>query len=83
MISFLLKPRFHVLLTVRQNSAGEIGDPRILITFLKCEDYDFRFYPLTSPVSENDTDLFLANEESYSPQPVRTLCHHKHNLNSA
>lgn len=27
MISFLLKPRFHMLLTVGQNSASEIGDP--------------------------------------------------------
>ena len=27
MISFLLKPRFHMLLTVRQNYAGEIADP--------------------------------------------------------
>jgi hypothetical protein len=54
-----------------------------LRAFLKCEDYDFRVYPLTSPVSESDADLFLANEESYSPRPVRLLCHHKHHLNSA
>jgi len=54
--------------------------PSILSAFLKCKDYDFRVYRLTSPVSENDTDLFLRNEESYNPRPVRIICYHKHNL---